>query len=267
MGTSGGGAAQIFSSCAGAPDPPRACVLITLAGKAPDKFQLQPLPQPSIRTSAMTDFIDFFLHAEKHLVWFIQNYGLWIYALLFAIIFCETGFVVTPFLPGDSLLFAVGTLAAKPEMGLRPEIITPLLLSAAILGDSVNYSIGKWIGPRVFHFESNRFFNREHLLKAHSFYEKYGGRAIILARFVPIVRTFAPFVAGVGTMNYAKFFLYNVTGAILWVGLFVGAGFLFGNVEIVQKNMKLVILGIIVVSVLPIVFEAVKARLEKNRGA
>jgi membrane-associated protein len=212
----------------------------------------------------MSAIIDFFLHAENHLVEFIQNYGLWIYALLFAIIFCETGLVVTPFLPGDSLLFAVGALAARPEMGLRVEIITPILLAAAILGDSVNYSIGKWIGPRVFHFESNRFFNRNHLLKAHEFYEKYGGRAIILARFVPIVRTFAPFVAGVGTMNYAKFIIYNVTGAVLWVGLFVGGGFLFGNMPLVQKNMKLVILAIIIVSVLPIAWEFVKAKMEKS---
>lgn len=212
-------------------------------------------------------FLDFLLHAENHLVDFIQNYGIWIYALLFAIIFCETGLVVTPFLPGDSLLFAVGALAARPDIALRIEIVTPLLLLAAVVGDSVNYSVGKWFGPRVFHFESNRFFNRDHLLKAHAFYEKYGGRAIILARFVPIVRTFAPFVAGVGTMNYAKFFFYNVTGAILWVGLFVGGGYLFGNMPLVQKNMKIVILGIIVVSVLPIAWEIFKARLEKTRAS
>lgn len=210
--------------------------------------------------------IDFILHAENHLVWFIQHYGVWIYVLLFLIIFCETGLVVTPFLPGDSLLFVVGTLAARPEMNLRLEIVLPLLLIAGILGDSVNYSIGKWFGPRVFQFQSNRFFNRDHLMKAHAFYEKYGGRAIILARFVPIVRTFAPFVAGVGTMNYGKFFLYNVTGAILWVGLFIGAGFIFGNVPAVQKNIKLVILGIIFVSVLPIVWEMGKAWLEKRRN-
>jgi len=210
----------------------------------------------------MADFIDFFLHAESHLVWFIQNYGAWIYALLFAIVFCETGLVVTPFLPGDSLLFAVGALAAQDLMDWR--ILAPLLLAAAILGDSVNYAIGKWIGPKVFHFESSRFFNKEYLLKAHSFYEKYGGRAIILARFVPIVRTFAPFVAGVGSMTYSKFFLYNVAGAVLWVGLFVGGGYFFGALPFVQKNMKLVILGIIVVSVLPIAFEFVKAKLEKK---
>lgn len=208
--------------------------------------------------------IDFILHAENHLVWFIQNYNNWIYVLLFAIIFCETGLVVTPFLPGDSLLFAVGALSARPDTGLRVEIVMPLLLFAGILGDSVNYSIGKWIGPRVFHFESTRFFNRDHLLKAHAFYEKYGGRAVILSRFVPIIRTFAPFVAGVGTMNRAKFVIYNVTGALLWVGLFIGSGYIFGNVPVVQKNMKIVILGIIIISVLPIVWEIGKARLEKR---
>lgn len=215
----------------------------------------------------LKQMVDFILHAENHLVWFIQNYGIWIYALLFAIIFCETGLVVTPFLPGDSLLFAVGALAARPEMNLRMEIVAPLLLVAAIVGDGVNYAIGKWIGPRVFQFESNPFFKRDHLMKAHAFYEKYGGRAIILARFVPIVRTFAPFVAGVGTMSYPKFLLYNVVGAVAWVGLFLGAGYLVGNVPAVQENMKLVILGIIVVSVLPIVWEVVKAKLEAKREA
>jgi membrane-associated protein len=208
------------------------------------------------------DFIDFFLHAERHLEWFIKNYDIWIYALLFAIIFCETGLIVTPFLPGDSLLFAVGAIAGKGL--IQVEIITPLLLVAAIVGDAVNYSIGKWTGPKVFHYESSRLFNKDHLLKAHAFYEKYGGRAIILARFVPIVRTFAPFVAGVGAMTYSKFAIYNVTGAILWVGIFLGGGYYFGGLEIVQKNMKLVILGIIIVSVLPIVWEIAKAQLEKR---
>ena len=211
------------------------------------------------------DFIDFFLHAERHLEWFIQNYNIWIYALLFAIIFCETGLIVTPFLPGDSLLFAVGAIAGKGL--IEVEIVTPLLLVAAILGDAVNYSIGKWMGPKVFHYESSRFFNKAHLMKAHAFYEKYGGRAIILARFVPIVRTFAPFVAGVGSMTYSKFALYNVTGAILWVGLFIGGGYYFGGLEIVQKNMKLVILGIIIVSILPIVWEFAKAWLENRKKA
>ncbi len=213
----------------------------------------------------MAEFIDFFFHAEKHLEWFITNYGVWIYALLFAIIFCETGLVVTPFLPGDSLLFAVGALAAKGWMDVR--IIAPLLFVAAITGNSVNYSIGKWIGPKVFHYESSRFFNKAHLMKAHAFYEKYGGRAITLAQFVPIVRTFAPFVAGVGAMTYAKFIFFNVLGALLWVGIFLGGGYFFGGLEVVQRNMKLVILAIIVVSVLPIVFEFAKTWLEKRRAA
>lgn len=213
----------------------------------------------------LKQFIEFLLHAENHLVLFIQNYGVWVYVLLFLIIFCETGLVVTPFLPGDSLLFTVGALAARPEMGLKIEIIVPLLLVAGILGDSVNYSIGKWFGPRVFQFESRRFFNKDHLLKAHGFYEKYGGRAIILARFVPIVRTFAPFVAGVGTMNYTKFLIYNVVGAIAWVGIFVGAGYVFGNIPFVQKNIKLVILAIIIVSVLPIAWEIGKAWFAKRK--
>ena len=209
-------------------------------------------------------FIEFLLHAENHLVAFIQNYGTLVYALLFVIVFCETGLVVTPFLPGDSLLFAVGALTAQGLMAW--EIVVPILLIAAILGDTVNYSIGKWIGPKVFHFQSSRFFKKEYLMKAHAFYEKYGGRAIILARFVPIVRTFAPFVAGVGTMNYAQFIVYNVTGAILWVGLFVGAGYFFGNLPFVRENIKLVILGIIIVSVLPVVWEFFKGWMEKRRS-
>lgn len=216
----------------------------------------------------MSEFLDFILHSEKHLIWFIENHGVWVYALLFAIIFCETGLVITPFLPGDSLLFAVGAITAQVNSNNEPlidwRIITPLLLFAAIVGDSVNYSIGKWFGPKVFQRESGRFLKKEYLLKAHAFYEKYGGRAIILARFVPIVRTFAPFVAGVGSMNYGKFFLYNVVGAVLWIGIFIAAGNFFGALPFVQKNMKIVILGIIVVSVLPIVYEIIKAKLEKK---
>ncbi len=211
----------------------------------------------------LKQFLEFLLHAENHLVAFIQNYGVLVYALLFIIIFCETGLVVTPFLPGDSLLFAVGALTAQGLM--QWEIVVPVLLVAAILGDSVNYAIGKWIGPRVFHFEDSRFFKKEYLMKAHAFYEKYGGQAIILARFVPIVRTFAPFVAGVGTMNYAKFITFNISGAILWVGLFVGAGYFFGNLPFVRENMKIVILGIIIVSVAPIAWEVFKSWQENRK--
>ncbi|MGA7392244.1 MAG: DedA family protein [Terrimicrobiaceae bacterium] len=212
----------------------------------------------------LKQFLEFLLHAENHLVAFIQNYGTLVYALLFVIIFCETGLVVTPFLPGDSLLFAVGALTAQGLMAW--EIVIPVLLVAAILGDSVNYAIGKWMGPKVFHYESSRFLKKEYLMKAHAFYEKYGGRAIILARFVPIVRTFAPFVAGVGTMNYAKFITYNVSGAFLWVGIFVGAGFFFGNLPFVRENLKVVILGIIIVSVLPIAWEFFKSWQEKRKA-
>lgn len=213
----------------------------------------------------MADIIDFFLHAENPLSVFIQHYGTWIYALLFLIVFCETGLVVTPFLPGDSLLFAVGALAAQGLM--QVELIAPLLLGAAVLGNSTNYAIGSWIGPRVFQFQSGWFFRKDYLMKAHAFYEKYGGRAVSLAQFMPIVRTFAPFVAGVGSMTYKKFIAFNILGAVLWVGLFVGAGYLFGGLPVVQKNMKLVILGIIVVSVLPIAWEFVKAKLEKKSAA
>jgi len=212
----------------------------------------------------MPEFLDFILHVENHLRTFIQNYGLLVYLLLFAIVFCETGLVVTPFLPGDSLLFAVGALSAQGLIDWK--IIVPLLLTGAVLGDAVNYSIGKWFGPKVFHYD-HWLLRQDHLRKAHAFYEKYGGRAIILARFVPIVRTFAPFVAGVGTMNYSKFCLYNITGAVLWVVLFIGGGYLFGNLPFVQDNMKAVILGIIVVSVLPIVWEFVKAKFGKKPEA
>jgi membrane-associated protein len=205
----------------------------------------------------MAEFFDFLLHAEVHLVRFIENYGALVYALLFLIIFCETGLVVTPFLPGDSLLFAVGALAAQGLIDWQ--IVVPLLLVAAIGGDAVNYSIGKWIGPRAFRSDS-RFLRRDYLLKAQEFYVKYGGRAIVLARFVPIARTFAPFVAGIGTMRYRHFLLYNIAGAILWVGIFVGLGFWFGNLPFVRSNMKVVILAIIVVSALPVVIEFIKAR-------
>ena len=206
----------------------------------------------------MSEFIEFILHAENHLREFTANYGVWIYALLFLIIFCETGLVVTPFLPGDSLLFAIGALAAQQIMDVN--LLWPLLITAGILGDSVNYAIGKWMGPKVFHYENSRFFRKDYLMRAHAFYEKYGGRAIVLARFVPIIRTFAPFVAGVGTMTYRKFFFYNVFGAIIWVSLFLGAGYFFGNLPFVKSNMKAIILAIIIVSVLPIVWEWWKAR-------
>lgn len=208
-------------------------------------------------------FIDLFLHLDKHLSELIAAYGTWTYAILFLIVFCETGLVVTPFLPGDSLLFAAGTFAALGAMD--PWILFGLLTVAAILGDTVNYWIGKRIGPAAF---SGRFrlLNQNHLRKTEAFYEKHGGKTIIMARFVPIVRTFAPFVAGVGTMEYGRFLMFNVVGAVLWVGLFVFGGYLFGNIPVVRENFTLVILAIIVLSVLPILFEWLKSR-RAGRGA
>lgn len=197
------------------------------------------------------------------------NYGVWIYAILFAIVFAETGLVVTPFLPGDSLLFAAGALAASKPEAMNLWTVLVLLIAAAILGDAVNYAIGKWVGPRVFSQQvdpshvptwKERLLNRKHLDRAHEFYEKYGGKAVVIGRFVPIVRTFVPFVAGAGAMTYSKFAFYNVAGALLWVGLCTGAGYFFGNFEIVKKNFSLVVLGIIVVSLIPIAFEFWMAR-------
>ena len=188
-----------------------------------------------------------------------------LYAVLFAIVFAETGLVVTPFLPGDSLLFAIGAIGAR-GIGINLPLITVLLIVAAILGDAVNYWIGYRLGPAVFKREDSRLLNKKHLIKAQEFYEKYGGKTIILARFVPIVRTFAPFVAGVGKMNFFRFWVFNIVGAIAWVVICVGAGWLFGNVEFVKKNFELVIIAIIVISVLPMAFEFWQARKEAKRG-
>ena len=209
----------------------------------------------------LKDFVDLFLHLDRHLSELISTYGTWTYAILFLIVFCETGLVVTPFLPGDSLLFAAGTFAALGA--LDPWVLFVLLTIAAIIGDTVNYWIGKRIGPAAF---SGRFklLNQGHLRKTEAFYEKHGGKTIIMARFVPIIRTFAPFVAGVGTMEYRRFLVFNVVGAVLWVGLFVFGGYLFGNIPAVRENFTLVILGIIVISVLPIVIEWVRNRREAS---
>jgi membrane-associated protein len=207
-------------------------------------------------------FIDFFLHLDKHLAEVIANYGVYTYALLFVIIFLETGLVVTPILPGDSLLFAAGTFAALGSLNIG--VVFALLAVAAVLGDTVNYAIGKYLGPKVFHFPKSRFFNPEHLKKTHAFYEKYGGKTIIIARFVPIVRTFAPFVAGIGAMTYPKFLAYNVVGGIAWVAICVFAGYFFGNLPFVRKNFSLVILAIIVISVLPAVIEYLRHRRESK---
>jgi membrane-associated protein len=200
---------------------------------------------------------DLFLHLDTHLSQVIAQYGVWTYLILFLIIFCETGLVVTPFLPGDSLLFAAGTFAALGALDVR--LLVPLLLVAAVVGDTVNYWVGAYIGPRA--FEGNlRFLRKEHLDRTRAFYERHGGKTIILARFVPIVRTFAPFVAGVGTMSYPRFITYNVVGAVLWVGLLVLAGFFFGNIPVVRENFTVVILAIIAISVMPVVIEAVRGR-------
>ena len=221
----------------------------------------------------MQTLIDFILHIDAHLLELASRYGGWLYGILFAIVFAETGLVVTPFLPGDSLLFAAGALAATPGPTgapiLRVELVTGLLLVAAILGDAVNYAIGHYIGPRVFTASDesgllHKLLNRRHLLQAHAFFERYGGKAVVLGRFVPIVRTFVPFVAGAGAMTYATFAFYNVVGAILWVGVCVSLGYVFGNVPIVKQNFSLVMLGIIFVSVLPAVFEILKHRRTKK---
>jgi membrane-associated protein len=201
--------------------------------------------------------IDLFLHLDTHLGQLISQYGTWTHLILFLIVFCETGLVITPFLPGDSLLFAAGTFAALGALDLW--LVVLLLIIAAIAGDTVNYWVGAYIGPRAFRGDI-RFLRKEYLDRTHAFYEKHGGKTIILARFVPIIRTFAPFVAGVGAMSYPKFIVYNVMGAVLWVGLFVLGGFFFGNIPVVRENFTLVILAIIAISVLPIAVEALRAR-------
>src|SRR6201991_2052846 len=193
----------------------------------------------------MNQLLDFVLHIDRHLLEFVQEYGTWVYGILFAIVFAETGLVVTPFLPGDSLLFAIGALGAR-GIGINLPLITALLIVAAILGDAVNYWIGYKLGPAVFKREDSKLLNKKHLVKAQEFYEKYGGKTIILARFVPIVRTFAPFVAGVGRMNFFRFWIYNVIGGIAWVLICVGAGRLFGNIPFVKKNFEVVIVAIVV---------------------
>jgi len=207
----------------------------------------------------ITNAIDVFLHLDAHLNDWAAALGPGLYLLLFAIVFCETGLVVTPFLPGDSLLFAVGALAAMPGSPIGVGGVILLLVAAAVFGDAVNYAIGKRVGPKVFQSDS-RLFKREHLVRTHEFYERHGGKTIILARFVPIVRTFAPFVAGIGEMTYPRFALYNVTGAVLWVFLFVGGGYAFGNLPTVKRNFHFVILAIIVISIAPMVIEYLRAR-------
>lgn len=209
--------------------------------------------------------IDFLLHLDRHLVAFVQQYGAWVYALLFLIIFCETGLVVTPFLPGDSLLFVAGTVAAAGAMDVH--FLVVLLIIAAILGDTVNYWIGKHVGLRLFRDPNARFLKREYLDITHRFYERHGGKTIIIARFVPIVRTYAPFVAGVGAMTYRRFLAYNVIGAVVWVVSLTYAGYFFGNLPWVKSNLTLVIIGIVLLSISPGVVEYLRHRRQARRGA
>ncbi|HET7747182.1 MAG TPA: DedA family protein [Vicinamibacteria bacterium] len=209
--------------------------------------------------------VDLFLHLDKHLGEIIQQYGLWTYAILTLVVFCETGLVVTPFLPGDSLLFAAGALAALPDSPLSVWVLFGLLFTAAVIGDAVNYWIGSRIGPRAFEGKI-KFLNKKHLDRTHEFYERYGGKTIIIARFVPIVRTFAPFVAGVGSMTYRRFFSYNVIGAFLWVSICLFLGYWFGNLPFVKKNFSIVILAIVFISILPAVFEFARHRMSGPRA-
>jgi membrane-associated protein len=194
-------------------------------------------------------FIDFFIHLDQYLPVIVESFGVWVYVIVFIVIFCETGLVVTPVLPGDSLLFALGALAALGALHIEALLI--LLCVAAIAGDSVNYAIGHYIGPKVFSYEDSRFFKKKYLLKTHEFYEKHGGKTIIIARFMPFIRTFAPFVAGVGAMSYSKFILFNITGGIAWIGIFLLGGYFFGNIPTVKSNFTVVIIVIVIISVMP----------------
>jgi len=208
----------------------------------------------------LTQFIDIVLHLDKHLALLVQQYGLWIYGILFVIIFSETGFVVTPFLPGDSLLFVAGALAALGEGGMDIFVLITVLAVAAILGNTVNYHIGRYLGPKVFHWENSRFFNRAALLKTHAFYEVHGGKTLVISRFLPLFRTFAPFVAGIGAMSYAKFALFNLVGAVAWVASLCLAGYWLGNIPWVKANLSIIIIGIIVVSLVPVAVGWLKHR-------
>lgn len=210
---------------------------------------------------------DIFFHLDKNLNQWATSLDGWLYAILFAIIFCETGLLILPFLPGDSLLFAVGALGTTDGSTINLPLMGLVLAIAAVVGDAVNYSIGARLGPKVFSSETSRLLNKKHLLAAHEFYEKYGGKTIILARFIPIIRTFAPFVAGVGKMTYWHFAAYNVIGAVLWVASLMSLGYAFGQTALVKNNFELVIVGIIVISVLPAVFEFVRARMKAKKQA
>ena len=210
--------------------------------------------------------IDFILNINEHLAVMVASYGIWVYAILFLIVFAETGLVVTPFLPGDSLLFAAGAIAASTG-AIDPWLCSGVVILAAFSGDNVNYWVGRTLGPKVFKYEDSFFFHRSHLEKTEQFYNKYGSRTVIMARFVPVVRTFAPFVAGIGKMPYLRYILFSSIGSVLWVSICIGAGVFFGEIEIVKQNFELVILGVIGVSVLPLVIEFVNKRFfSKSNG-
>ena len=206
------------------------------------------------------DFLDVLLHLDKYLLILTQHYGLWIYFILFLIIFCETGLVVAPFLPGDSMLFVAGTLASTGAMDVN--MLTGILAVAAFSGDNTNYWIGRYVGPKVFSHEKSRFFNHEHLQRTHAFYEKHGGKTVVFCRFLPIIRTFAPFVAGVGSMGYRKFMLFSLAGGLSWIGFFVYCGYFFGNAPIVKENLSVFIMGIILMTILPGTFGLIRQKLK-----
>jgi len=213
----------------------------------------------------LLSFWDIIVHLDKHLAMLVQDYGPWIYAILFAIIFCETGLVITPFLPGDSLLFIAGALAATGGMDVH--LLVALLIVAAVLGDAVNYQIGAWAGPKIFKDNNARYLKKAHLEKAHAFYEKWGGAAIILARFTPFLRTYVPFVAGMSKMSYRKFALYNITGGIIWVASLTYLGYFFGNIPWVKANQGFMVIGIVIVSLIPVLIGVVKSRISTKPAA
>ena len=208
--------------------------------------------------------IDFVVHLDRHLAEMVASYGVWIYAILFVIVFSETGLVVTPFLPGDSLLFVAGALAAAG--GMDPWLLSVVLIVAAVLGNTTNYWIGRWLGPRVFQWEQSRWFNRRALIEAHAFYEKYGGITITIARFMPFVRTFAPFVAGIASMSHALFQFWSVLGGVIWVATFVGLGYFFGNIPLIKNNLVLIMIAVVFLSLLPLAFAWASKRRGKRRA-
>lgn len=211
----------------------------------------------------LTDFIDIVLHLDRHLIWLIENYENWIYLILFLIIFCETGLVIMPFLPGDSLLFVAGAIAANGVMDVQ--FLVMLLMLAAFTGDNTNYWIGRYLGPKIFSRTDSRILNRKYLDKTNLFYKKHGGKTIIFARFLPIIRTFAPFVAGIGRMTYTTFMSYSAIGSLFWINFFIFGGYFFGNVPIVKNNLSFFILGIVFISIIPGIIQFVRSWFEKNR--